>query len=107
MNAMSGAIYIDGITIDNARLRAYACPRYSNQQPETEPPPTKVEGFSGLERLRRTVESFPTEVGGFKPDFLKLIEHNPPFSPIIDPPPHTTLHGQPSPNTSIMIPHPA
>jgi len=25
---------------------------------ETEPPPTKVEGFSGLERLRRTVEIF-------------------------------------------------
>jgi hypothetical protein len=24
----------------------------------TEPPPTKVEGFSGLERLRRTVEIF-------------------------------------------------
>ena len=32
---------------------------------DTEPPPTKVEGFSGLERLRRTVGSFPTEVGGF------------------------------------------
>jgi hypothetical protein len=39
---------------------------------ETEPPPTKVEGFSGLERLRRTVGSFPTEVGGFKPDFWKV-----------------------------------
>ena len=39
----------------------------------TEPPPTKVEGFSGLERLRRTVGSFPTEVGGFKPDFWKMI----------------------------------
>jgi len=39
---------------------------------QTEPPPTKVEGFSGLERLRRTVESFPTEVGGFKPDFWKM-----------------------------------
>lgn len=38
----------------------------------TEPPPTKVEGFSGLERLRRTVGSFPTEVGGFKPDFWKV-----------------------------------
>jgi len=38
----------------------------------TEPPPTKVEGFSGLERLRRTLESFPTEVGGFKPDFWKM-----------------------------------
>jgi hypothetical protein len=25
---------------------------------KTEPPPTKVEGFSGLERLRRTVEIF-------------------------------------------------
>ena len=37
-----------------------------------EPPPTKVEGFSGLERLRRTVGSFPTEVGGFKPDFWKM-----------------------------------
>jgi hypothetical protein len=24
----------------------------------SEPPPTKVEGFSGLERLRRTVEIF-------------------------------------------------
>jgi hypothetical protein len=36
-----------------------------------EPPPTKVEGFSGLERLRRTVGFFPTEVGGFKPDFGK------------------------------------
>ena len=42
---------------------------------QTEPPPTKVEGFSGLERLRRTVGSFPTEVGGFKPDFWKM---NPP-----------------------------
>ena len=40
----------------------------------TEPPPTKVEGFSGLERLRRTVGSFPTEVGGFKPDFWKMNE---------------------------------
>jgi len=39
---------------------------------KTEPPPTKVEGFSGLERLRRTVGSFPTEVGGFKPDFWKM-----------------------------------
>ena len=39
---------------------------------ETEPPPTKVEGFSGLERLWRTVGSFPTEVGGFKPDFWKV-----------------------------------
>ena len=39
---------------------------------ETEPPPTKVEGFSGLERLRRTVGAFPTEVGGFKPDFWKM-----------------------------------
>ena len=38
----------------------------------TEPPPTKVEGFSGLERLRRTVGAFPTEVGGFKPDFWKM-----------------------------------
>ena len=38
----------------------------------TEPPPTKVEGFSGLERLRRTVGFFPTEVGGFKPDFWKM-----------------------------------
>ena len=38
----------------------------------TEPPPTKVEGFSGIERLRRTVGSFPTEVGGFKPDFWKM-----------------------------------
>ena len=35
-------------------------------------PPTKVEGISGLERLRRTVGSFPTEVGGFKPDFWKM-----------------------------------
>ena len=39
---------------------------------KTEPPPTKVEGFSGLERLRHTVASFPTEVGGFKPDFWKM-----------------------------------
>ena len=39
---------------------------------QTEPPPTKVEGFSGLERLRRTVGAFPTEVGGFKPDFWKM-----------------------------------
>jgi hypothetical protein len=31
MNAISGATYIDGITMDNARLRAYAWPRYSNQ----------------------------------------------------------------------------
>ena len=38
----------------------------------TEPPPTKVEGLIGLERLRRTVGSFPTEVGGFKPDFWKM-----------------------------------
>jgi hypothetical protein len=38
----------------------------------TEPPPTKVEGFSGLERLRRTVEIFSTEIGGFKPDFWKV-----------------------------------
>jgi len=38
----------------------------------TEPPPTKVEGFSGLERLRCTVGSFPTKVGGFKPDFWKM-----------------------------------
>jgi hypothetical protein len=38
----------------------------------TEPPPTKVEGISGLERLRRTVGPFPTEVGGFKPDFWKM-----------------------------------
>ena len=36
----------------------------------TEPPPTKVEGFSGLERLRRSVGSFPTEVGGFKLNFF-------------------------------------
>ena len=42
---------------------------------KTEPPPTKVEGFSGLERLRRTVGSFPTEVGGFKPDFWKMKQH--------------------------------
>jgi hypothetical protein len=39
---------------------------------KTEPPPTKVEGFSGLERLRRIVGSFPTEAGGFKPDFWKV-----------------------------------
>ena len=39
---------------------------------ETEPPPTKVEGFSGLERLWRTVGSIPTEVGGFKPNFWKV-----------------------------------
>ena len=32
-------------------------------------------GISGLERLRRTVGSFPTEVGGFKPDFWKM-NHN-------------------------------
>ena len=38
----------------------------------TGPPPTKVEGISGLERLRRTVGPFPTEVGGFKPDFWKM-----------------------------------
>jgi hypothetical protein len=38
----------------------------------TEAPPIKVEGFGGLERLRRTVGSFPTEVGGFKPDFWKM-----------------------------------
>jgi hypothetical protein len=41
-------------------------------QRKTEPPPTKVEGFSGLERLRRTVGPFPTEVGGFKTDFWKM-----------------------------------
>jgi hypothetical protein len=28
------------------------------QPQQTEPPPTKFEGFSGLERLRRTVEIF-------------------------------------------------
>ena len=44
----------------------------AEQSTDTEPPPTKVEGFSGLERLRRTVGSFPTEVGGFKPDFWKM-----------------------------------
>ena len=38
----------------------------------TKAPPIKVEGFGGLERLRRTVGSFPTEVGGFKPDFWKM-----------------------------------
>jgi hypothetical protein len=38
----------------------------------TEAPPIKVEGFGGLERLRRTVGSFPTEVGGFKPDLWKM-----------------------------------
>ena len=38
----------------------------------TEPPPTKVERISGLERLRRTVGPFPTEVGGFKPDLWKM-----------------------------------
>ena len=38
----------------------------------TEAPPIKVEGFGALERLRRTVGSFPTEVGGFKPDFWKM-----------------------------------
>ena len=43
--------------------------RYSTA---TEAPPIKVEGFDGLERLRRTVGSFPTEVGGFKPDFWKM-----------------------------------
>lgn len=30
----------------------------SREHSGTEPPPTKVEGFSGLERLRRTVEIF-------------------------------------------------
>ena len=45
---------------------------FSKLSEPTEPPPTKVEGFSGLERLRRTVGSFPTEVGGFKPDFWKM-----------------------------------
>ena len=39
----------------------------------TEPPPAKVEGISGLERLRRTVRCFLTEVGGFKPDFWKMV----------------------------------
>ena len=39
---------------------------------QTEPPPTKVEGFSGLEFLRRTVGPFRTAVGGLKPDFWKL-----------------------------------
>jgi hypothetical protein len=38
----------------------------------TEAPPIKVEGFGGLERLRRAVGSFPTEVGGFKLDFWKM-----------------------------------
>ena len=41
----------------------------------TKAPPIKVEGFGGLERLRRTVGSFPTEVGGFKPDFWKMKQH--------------------------------
>ena len=51
---------------------------YSNKKHtfENEPPPTKVEGFSGLERLRRTVGFFPTEVGGFKPDFWKMKQKN-------------------------------
>ncbi len=39
---------------------------------QTEPPPTKVEGFSGLEFLRRTVGPFRTAVGGLKPDFCKM-----------------------------------
>jgi hypothetical protein len=43
----------------------------------TKAPPIKVEGFGGLERLRRTVGSFPTEVGGFKPDFWKMKDHTP------------------------------
>ena len=38
----------------------------------SEAPPIKVGEFGGLERLRRTVGSFPTEVGGFKPDFWKM-----------------------------------
>jgi len=33
-------------------------PRVDQLPYHTEPPPTKVEGFSGLERLRRTVEIF-------------------------------------------------
>ena len=32
----------------------------------TEAPPIKVEGFGGLERLRRTVGPFPTVRGGVK-----------------------------------------
>ena len=47
-------------------------PKPCRDSKPTEPPLTKVEGFSGLERLRRTVGSFPTEVGGFKPDFWKM-----------------------------------
>ena len=43
--------------------------RYSTA---TEAPPTKFEGFGGLERLRRKRGSFPTEAGGFKPDFWKM-----------------------------------
>ena len=60
----------------------------------TEPPPTKVEGFSGLERLRRTVGSFPTEVGGFKPDFWKMnTAATTPRSVILLPPGARFKHG--------------
>ena len=38
----------------------------------TEALPIEIEGFDGLERLQRTMGSFPTEVGGFKPDFWKM-----------------------------------
>jgi hypothetical protein len=54
------------------RSQIYTAPKSLKK---TELPPTKVEGFSGLERLRRTVGSFPTEVGGFKPDFWKMNLH--------------------------------
>tara|TARA_B100000780_G_C20715808_1_gene284571 strand:+ start:43 stop:537 length:495 start_codon:yes stop_codon:yes gene_type:complete len=42
INAISSAIYIDGITIDTARLRAYACRRHSNQHKENKPKKTTV-----------------------------------------------------------------
>ena len=47
--------------------------RLVEKQQHSEPPLTKVEGFSGLKRLRRTVGFFPTEVRGFKPDFWKIV----------------------------------
>jgi hypothetical protein len=58
--------YLEGREGSQHKNEAHTChkrpvgPRQNHprQARRTEPPPTKVEGFSGLERLRRTVEIF-------------------------------------------------
>lgn len=47
--------------------------KFETKENNTEPPSIKVEGISGLERLRRKVGPFPTEAGGFKPDLWKML----------------------------------